>query len=102
MNLKFKNEILDTVKFADTHTRKKLDEYVEALDFDVIKEMQVVIYVGRDWDKEDSLSPEEYYQSVREDFDRRWNTKEVETYQMLQKIHFVDYLKAGIKYLNLN
>lgn len=79
----------------------KLREYVDNLDFETIKVIQTIMYIGRDGD-ERTNNPVEIYINARSSFELDgWNTKEIETNQMLNKTPLHEYLKEGCKLLNI-
>ncbi|MFJ8116656.1 hypothetical protein [Bacillus mycoides] len=81
---------------------KELDAYLDGLDFEVIKTLQVIMYLGivRDYDKEDT--PEEIYRKEREASDSQgWNTKSIEINQMTEKLPLDEYLQNGLSILGV-
>ena len=81
---------------------KELFDFLNSLDYEVIKTLQVIKYIGRD-----SFCAEEdgtyNYEKSRNYFDRQgWNQdKSIEVHQMVEKIHLADYLKEGFRKLNI-
>lgn len=81
---------------------KELDAYLNGLDFEVIKTLQVIMYLGivRDYEKQDT--PEEIYRKEREASDSQgWNTKDIEIYQMTGKLTLDEDLKNGLRILGI-
>lgn len=75
---------------------------MDELDFETIKVLQVIMYLGRDreYDKQDT--PEEIYRKDREYFDSQgWNTQSIETNQMIGKVPFDQYLEIGLEILQI-
>lgn len=82
--------------------KKELDAYLDGLDFEVVKTLQVIMYLGRDrnYDKQDT--PQEIYRKQRAAFDSQgWNTKSIEINQMTEKLPLDEYLQDGLRILGL-
>lgn len=81
---------------------KDLTDFLNSLDFEVIKALQTIMYVGRDASLAESDGTYSY-QSVRELLDRQgWNhEKDVEVNQMVEKADLEKYLKKGFEKLNI-
>jgi hypothetical protein len=79
-----------------------LNNYMTNLNFDDVKMLQTVMYLGRDHDYDKSLSPLDIYNDHLEYLGRDgWNSKEIECNQMTEKIPLADYLKTGLEILNV-
>ncbi|AUB62458.1 hypothetical protein CSW12_05150 [Bacillus cereus] len=81
---------------------KELDAYLNGLDFEVIKTIQVIMYIGivRDYDQQDT--PEEIYRKEREAHDSQgWNTRDIEIYQMTGKLTLDKDLQNGLRILGI-
>ncbi|MGX5572721.1 hypothetical protein ACWKTS_15040 [Bacillus toyonensis] len=81
---------------------KELDAYLNGLDFEVIKTLQVIMYLGivRDYDQQDT--PEEIYRKEREAYDSQgWNTKDIEVHQMTGKLTLDKDLQNGLRILGI-
>lgn len=98
--------IADLIKKNDTrweNYRKEFDTYLNSLDFEVVKIIQTIMYLGRDegYDKNDSVK--EIYRKRREYFDDGWNTQEIEVNQILGKgPSLYGYLLNGLKILKID
>lgn len=81
---------------------KELFNFLNSLDYEVVKALQVIMYIGRDSDcmEEDGTYN---YEKSRERFDYQgWNDdKSIEVDQMVQKPHLNEYLKKGFEKLNI-
>lgn len=82
--------------------KKELFDYLNSLDYEIVKILYVIMYIGRD----SSCAEEDgsyNYVRTREWFDERgWNKdKCAEVEQMLGKVYFVEYLKAGFEKLDM-
>jgi len=73
---------------------RALEAYLNALSFDDIKDLQTIMYLGRGDGCEEG-SGEYQFQDLRAEFDRRWNTKEIEINQMSEKSPLGEYLIKG-------
>lgn len=81
---------------------KELDAYLSGLDFEVIKTLQVIMYLGitRDYDEQDN--PEEIYYKEREAADSQgWDPKDLEIYQMTGKLTLDQDLQNGLRILGI-
>lgn len=82
---------------------KALNDYLMNLSFEEIKDLQTLMYLGRDYDVDENKIPaSQYFQELRKDFDTRWKTQKIEVNQMTEKLPLGDYLTTGLKLLNLN
>lgn len=82
---------------------EELFDYLSSLDFETVKVIQTIMYLGRDHDycKEDSF--EIRYNKYRKYHELNgWNEKEVEIMQMVQKMPLDTYLSDGFKILGIN
>lgn len=81
---------------------KDLICFLNSLDYEVIKALQVIMYIGRDTSfmEEDGTYS---YENTRKYFDSQgWNDdKSIEVYQMVEKIYLAEYLKKGFEKLNI-
>lgn len=82
---------------------KELFDFLNSLDYEVVKSLQVIMYIGRDSSciEEDGTYN---YEKSRKVFDKQgWNEdKSIEVNQMVEKVHLAEYLKDGLKKLNIN
>ncbi|RBP88973.1 uncharacterized protein DUF3775 [Cytobacillus firmus] len=82
--------------------KEALESYMASLSFDDIKMLQTIMYLGRDRDYDNDMTPEEIYNDYLESFNQRgWKTKNIETRQMTQKLPLSDYLNTGLEILNV-
>ncbi|NYB73868.1 DUF3775 domain-containing protein [Sedimentibacter hydroxybenzoicus DSM 7310] len=83
---------------------KALEDYLDKLDYEVIKVLQTIMYIGRDGIDEKDISPQQIYERAREYFDSRgWHEdKMIEIYLMTEKFPLVNYLKDGFKLLKIS
>jgi hypothetical protein len=80
----------------------KLQNYLENLNFETIKIIQTIMYLGRDNEYSNFQSPKARYEKLREDFDKQgWATKEIEIRQMVGKIPLDEYLNKGFEILEI-
>lgn len=81
----------------------ELLSYLESLSFEDIKDLQTVMYLGRDEDYSEEETYEERFQNFRKYLDSRgWNSKKIEIRQISQKTPLDEYLLNGFKILNIN
>ncbi|PFV70918.1 DUF3775 domain-containing protein [Bacillus thuringiensis] len=79
-----------------------LDNYLENLDFETIKTLQTIMYLGRDKEHDRGDTPEEIYRKERAYSDSRgWETKSIEINQMTEKAPLDIYLKSGLEILQI-
>ncbi|MGZ3123762.1 hypothetical protein ACT17C_19285, partial [Bacillus subtilis] len=75
-------------------------KYVETLDYEDIKVLQTIMYLGRDRDYDKSMSSQEIYDDYRGSFDMRgWKNQEIDAGQMTDKAPMGTYLIDGLKIL---
>ena len=93
---------IDVEDLAIKGKEKELFDFLNSLDYEVVKALQVIMYIGRD-----SACIEEdgtyNYEKSRNRFDYQgWNgDKSIEVDQMVQKPHLNEYLKKGFEKLNI-
>lgn len=81
---------------------KKLEDYLDGLDFETIKTIQTIMYLGMDEDYNEEDVPEQRYLKLRQYLDEQgWNKKHIEVRQITQKIHLDEYLINGLKILKI-
>lgn len=81
---------------------KELSDYLNSLDFETVKNLQTLMYLGRDEDYSKNDSFEERFYKYREYFDKRdWNTQEIEVGQMTEKAPLAEYLENGMKIVGI-
>lgn len=83
--------------------RFKLEAYLSSLDFETIKVIQTIMYLGRDKDYKNIVNPEERYKRERESLDqgKGWASKEIEIDQIVGKVPLDKYLSDGFKILEI-
>lgn len=96
---------LNSINIDDLEMRGKereLFDFLNSLDYEVVKALQVIMYIGRDSSciEEDGTYS---YEKSRKSFDKQgWNPdKSIEVNQMVEKVHLAEYLKEGFKKLNI-
>lgn len=87
----------DTVEYKNCQeSRKALENYLDSLNYDVIKELQVLMYLGRDDAYADELIGMNRFQKYCAEFDcKGWNSKEIEINMIIEKLPLADYLIKG-------
>lgn len=93
------------VEDGDEIYKKKEDElfnYLNELDYNVVKIIQTIMYLGRDKEYFKEDPPELIYKKLEKDLEQSWNDKEVEVYQIFQKMPLDRYLKDGFEILKIN
>lgn len=80
----------------------ELLEYISSLDYEEIKTIQTIMYIGRDASCMQEDGTYNYFKT-RECMDKRgWNKdKKIEAMQMVEKVPLADYLRKGCKKINL-
>lgn len=96
-------KLKELIKSPDKNSaRYKLEDYLESLDFETIKIIQTIMYLGRDKEYDELPRPELRYKKLREYFGKSgWSTKEIEINQMVSKMPFSKYLKDGFEILGI-
>ncbi|GAB3797305.1 hypothetical protein [Virgibacillus kimchii] len=87
----------------DDDDKENLKNFLNALDFETIKVLQTLMYLGRDKDFHDNLSRREIYRRERNYFDNEvgWKTKEIEINQMVEKLPLDEYLEDAFEVLKI-
>lgn len=81
---------------------EELESVLNSLDFEAIKTLQVIMYLGRDEDYNPKQTPEEIYRDYRNYFDKQgWKTKSIEIGQMTEKFPLGSYLENGFSILGI-
>lgn len=99
-------QVEESIK-ADTFSEERLNEdalqyYLLSLDFEFIKHLQALMYLGRDRDYEEEESYEARYAAVYDSLNKdSWNTKEIEVSQMTQKMPLDLYLTQGLEIVGI-
>lgn len=100
----------ELLAFQDTVEGQKINalanelrEYLQSLDFDDIKMLQIVMYLGRDQDYDTTLSPDLNYEDQFNYFENKgWSSKDIEINQMTHKLPLAEYLKSGLDILQVS
>jgi len=84
-------------------SESQLEKYMSSLDFETIKIIQTIMYLGKDEEYNKNDTPQQIYTKERSNFDHQgWNKdKNVEINQMVEKVPFDQYLLNGFKILNI-
>lgn len=92
----------DIDKLAISGKEKELFEYLSSLDYEIVKVIQTIMYIGRDTSciREDGTYD---YFFTRKCMDQRgWNKdKEIEALQIAEKLPLAEYLRSGCEKINL-
>lgn len=97
------NENLKEVLKLARNNNQGLEEYLLGLDFEIVKVVQTIMYIGRDRDYPENSTPEEIYHYNRVGLDnQRWSTKDIEVSQIVSKAPLYDYLRTGFRILEIS
>lgn len=99
----------DLTDYMETDDYKKYKEkedelinFLNSLDFEQIKVIQSIMYLGRDRDYKEDESYQKRYDSMRKYFDDMgWNDKKIEIGTIVEKLPLDMYLENGFKILNI-
>lgn len=101
----FSHEHKDTYEYQMyLESEKILDNYLNSLEYEEIKDLQTLMYVGRgDAESDKEETGMQKFTALRKYFDRRgWHDdKSIEVNQMTEKMPLDRYLIDGKKILNL-
>lgn len=76
--------------------------FLKALDYEVIKAIQVVMYLGRDQDYDKNDTPEKIYSEYRHYFGSKgWDEKDIIINTVTEKISLGKYLQDGLGILGV-
>lgn len=95
---------LDLDDLAESEEEHNLRVYLESLDYETIKTIMVIMYLGRDRDYNRNDQPEEILREQRKYFDLLgWSgEKEIDVDQMVGKLPLDEYLRTGLSILKIN
>lgn len=83
-------------------TEEPVYKYLDSLDMEIIKFIQTVMYIGRDYSGKEEKTPRMIYNEQKEELDFvGWNTKSIEINQMMGKAPLANYLREGLSKLEL-
>lgn len=95
-------DILDLKDLEYSGKEKELVELLESLDFESVKIIQTIMYIGRDRYYNESDEYELRYSKYRESLDLNgWNDKDIEIDQIVEKLPLDEYLKDGFEILGI-
>ncbi|WP_033543913.1 hypothetical protein [Planococcus sp. CAU13] len=99
----------ELMEYEKTENYQKVKEKKDALenslnsqDFEDVKIMQVIMYIGRDT-AQSNIKPASQLFEENYDYHEKsgWNKKSIEVSQMVQKVPLAEYLIKGKELLNL-
>ncbi len=97
------SHIIDIENLRYSEKEQKLFDFLNNLDFESVKIIQTIMYIGRDNDYNKTDSYEIRYEKYRKSLDiNGWNDKEIEVSQIVQKLPLDKYLKSGFDILGIN
>ncbi|WP_346962254.1 hypothetical protein [Clostridium sp.] len=97
------HEIFQKVLQLSRNDNNNLEDYLLELEFEAVKVIQTIMYIGRDRDYPENSNPQDIYRYNREGLDgQKWNSKEVEVSQIVSKAPLYGYLRDGFKILQIN
>ncbi|MFB4471812.1 hypothetical protein ACDI16_02440 [Oceanobacillus caeni] len=101
---RFENMAFDDYMNKDHENELELYNFLCALDFETVKVLQTLMYLGRDKDYNGNLTSKNIYLEERRYFDNQigWKTKEIEINQMVEKLPLDEYLEEALKILRIN
>lgn len=81
----------------------ELEAYLHTLDFETIKVVQTIMYLGRDKDYKEITNGEERYKKERESLNKNkgWKTIDIEIDQIAEKMPLDKYLKEGFEIIGI-
>lgn len=92
----------DIDELAYSGKEKELFDYISSLDYEEIKTIQTIMYIGRDGSCAEEDGTYDYFKTLKAYGCKGWNEdKDIETMQMVEKIPLADYLRKGCEKLNL-
>ena len=98
----YNENLKEVLKLASNHNQG-LREYLLGLDFEIVKLVQTIMYIGRDKDYPENSTPEQISGYNRSYLDEQgWKSKDIEVSQIVGKAPLYDYLKEGFKVLEIN
>lgn len=97
------SHIIDIKELGYSEKEQKLFDFLNNLDFESVKIIQTIMYIGRDHDYKETDNYETRYEKYRKSLDiNGWNNKEIEVSQIVQKVPLDRYLKDGFDILGIN
>ncbi len=96
-------EYLEKIEnFESTKIDKKLINALNELDEQILLCVQAVMYLGRDYDVSEGISPAEVYNLLYRHLGGHRDDKDILIHTMTEKIPFGSYLQNGLRLLNVN
>lgn len=92
----------DIDELAYSGKEKELFDCISSLDYEEIKTIQTIMYIGRDGSCAEEDGTYDYFKTRKRMDAKGWNEdKDIEAMQMVEKIPLADYLRKGCEKLNL-
>lgn len=86
----------------DEAAEAPLRDFLDSLDFETVKTIQCIMYLGRDRDYDHGDAPNEILKKQRAYFDAvGWTDKEIEINQIVEKAPLYRYLSRGFEILQV-
>lgn len=87
--------------FTVADKEKALLDYLEEQDYEVIKNIMVIMYLGRDKVYDETQCPEEIFKQQRDCFENHWDERDILIDQITSKIPLDKYLRSGLRILEI-
>ncbi len=92
----------DIDDLAYSGKEKELFDYISALDYEEIKTIQTIMYIGRDGSCAEEDGTYDYFKTRKYMDMKGWNEdKDIEVMQIVQKVPLADYLRDGCRKIDL-
>ncbi len=96
------NELIENLAVGKKpDAERKLCDYLSKLDLETLEVIQAVMYMGRDYNKFEDVTPEETYKLLYKSLHRDGQDKWIIENQIEGKLPLDKYLKRGAELLNI-
>ena len=80
----------------------ELSNFLYDLDYETIKQIETIMFIGREIPLDSEETPEQIYNNMRNEANElKWSNKEGEIEYIISKAPLADYLKKGMRILKI-
>ncbi len=95
-------DCLEGEKHESGKIETNIKSILETIDEEILLKLKTVMYLGRDYDSSEGLSPTEAYEMLLKSFSEDAEDKEVIIYTLLSKTSLGSYLTTGFELLKMH
>ena len=98
----FTKYLREVENFESTKIDEKLNDILNELDEQTLLCVQTVMYLGRDYNANEGITPLKAYELMHQHLESLENDKNILINMMTEKLPFGSYLQKGLNLLNVN